>query len=107
MDYGHLKIISTGLEQVFSEIKKTTELLEKFLGDSNQKELFLKLMEITTSENYDIFFDKDYCTRGHDIVFEISGLFFNCMFKNFVHELTLDASTTRAKMKLKKFNASS
>ena len=33
--------------------------------------------------------------------------FFNCMLKNFVPELTLDASTTRAKMKLKKLNASS
>lgn len=82
--------------KVFYEIKSNNFLRKEFLALKDQRVVYKILMNIIALGDFsDYFLGKSHCTFGHDLISEISMRFFNCMCKNFVHEMT-EASNERA-----------
>ena len=78
--------------QIYEEIRKTKELLEKFLQVGQQRQLFASIVERI---NYKL--DSDcqqpnvdvlLCVKGHDLNLLICQRLFNCFAKNLVKDIT-------------------
>lgn len=74
--------------RVFFEIKETESLKHLFLMCQHHRQLFCDIMDIVVGENFDIFFGKTFCTKGHNIAQEMAARFFNTMAKNFVKDVS-------------------
>lgn len=87
--------------QVFFEIKETESLKQQFLQVQHQRRLFGDIMDIVVGEHFDIFLGKTHCTKGHDIIQEMTVRFFNTMAKNFVKDISADATLAAKKRQRK------
>jgi len=80
--------------RVFEEIKSQSELLGKFLHQSNQQSLFCKVMErancIQTFGCEQI--ENNICVAGHHSNDLIARRFFNCVAKNLAKDITNKAN---------------
>lgn len=63
--------------------------------------LFGDIMDIVVGEHFDIFLGKTHCTKGHDIIQEMTVRFFNTMAKNFVKDISADATLAAKKRQRK------
>ena len=89
--------------RVFYEIKLNSDLRKEFLAFNNQRSVFRELMNIIALGDFsEYFFGKSHCTNGHDLISEISMRFFNCMCKNFVHDISVASSEKVVKRKIAK-----
>jgi len=77
--------------RVYDEIKSTADLKDKLLSATNQRSLFVKVIERAT-ENGQLLVDDNFCTKGHDLKELITQRFFNCVAKNLAKELTATAN---------------
>ena len=93
--------------QVFYEVKETKLLRDIFVKGHNNRQTFCDIMELTTRENFDIFFGKDHCSQRHNLITEISARFFNCMSKNFVKSMSSGLTAAAKKRKTDKLSGSS
>ena len=80
--------------RVFEEIRSRKDLLEQLLRASSQRVLFCKLMErVSCLQTYGHMpIDGNICVAGHDLNLLIAQRFFNCVAKNLVKDLTIQAN---------------
>ena len=80
--------------RIYEEIRSSAALKDKLLGVSNQRKLFVKVVERAT-ENGQLLIDDNFCMKGHDLKEQISKRLFNCVAKNLSKELTAAANPPR------------
>ena len=89
--------------RVYFELKETPALKLKMLQANQQRPVFCALIHIFVDEVLHAFIGKIHCTRGHNVVHEISARFFNTMSKDFVKESS-DIVVQKKKRKIEKMS---
>jgi hypothetical protein len=87
--------------QIYDEIRQTKGLKEKLLKVTNQRTLFVKVMERATDDGQ-LFLTNCFCKRGHDLSDLICRRFFNCVAKNLVKDITATANSNKPTAKKRK-----
>ena len=72
--------------RIYFELKETPALKLKMLQANRQRSVFCAFIDIFVKELLHDFIGKIHCTRGHNVVHEISLKFFNTKSQNFVKE---------------------
>ena len=80
--------------RVFEEIRSTPNLMNQLLFASNQRSLFVKVMErLVCKESVDeLLVCDNYCLKGHNLKELLVRRFFNCVAKNLVKDITNKAN---------------
>lgn len=87
--------------QIYEEIRQTTELNEKLLKVTNQRLLFVNVMERASSDGQ-LLMTSCFCNKGHDLSSMICRRFFNCVAKNLVKDITAKANSSKPPAKKRK-----
>lgn len=87
--------------KVFSEMKSSPVLRQKFLKFKNQMLLYCKLLEFALEDDIQSFFGRTHCTLGHDLTMHFCMRFFKCMCKNLINEINDDVENQTKKQKRK------
>ena len=77
--------------RVYDELKSSTELLQKLLRATNQRAVFVAIIDRAVCDDQ-LLVEDNCCTKGHDLKTLITRRFFNCVAKNLVKELTAAAN---------------
>jgi hypothetical protein len=91
-DYTFTQCINSW--RVYKEIQSSQETRSHFLSASNQRLLFLQVMDRANTAEGVLLAEHNYCTKGHDLKTLIIRRIFNCLAKNVVKDLTNKANTT-------------
>jgi len=86
--------------RVYEEIRSSAELKNKLLSATNQRSLFVKIMERAMCYG-ELLIEDNFCSKGHDLKAMTTRRFFNCVAKNLAKELTA-AANPQAKKPAKK-----
>ena len=84
--------------RVFEKIKSSTT----FLGVSNQRALFCKVVDRVTANESELLVSDNYCTKGHNLKHMLVQRFFNCVAKNLAKDITNKANEHAEPSKAKK-----
>jgi hypothetical protein len=67
--------------RVYDELKSSTELLQKLLRATNQRAVFVGIIDRAVCDDQ-LLVEDNCCTKGHDLKTLITCRFFNCVAKN-------------------------
>ena len=76
--------------QVFTELSVSkNEFQQQFLSSLNQRRVFQEIGDVSFHENFasNAMSFPTMCAKGHNVLEEITGRFFNCMIKNFMRSM--------------------
>jgi hypothetical protein len=79
--------------RVYKEMQSSAELTSRFLSSSNQRSIFLQVMDRATTTDGVLLAEENFCVKGHDLKTLIVRRIFNCLAKNLVKDLTNKATT--------------
>jgi hypothetical protein len=77
--------------RVYEEIRSSAELKSILLSATNQRSVFVSIME-RAMVNDQLLIEDNCCTKGHDLKTLVTRRFFNCVAKNLAKELTASAN---------------
>ena len=84
-------MVTVNCWRVFEEIKSSPTLKSELLHFSSQRTLFVKVIDRVTLHDEQLVCD-NYCFKGHDLKTLLVQRFFNCVAKNFVRDLSVEAN---------------
>jgi hypothetical protein len=73
--------------RAYEEIRSSADMKNKLLTATNQRTLFVKIMDRAMTDGQ-MLVEDNCCTKGHDLKTLTTRRFFNCVAKNLAKELT-------------------
>ena len=74
--------------RVYKEMQSSHEMTSRFLSSSNQRLLFLQVMDRATTSDDVVLAEDNYCTKGHDLKTVVPRRLSNCLAENLVKDFT-------------------